>query len=217
LDELTPEAGAIGAVNTIFLQGQRLVGDNTDAAGFLADLERVSGGIIDPETGEPRRALVLGAGGAARAVVYALARAGWQVVIAARRLEQAQAMAQSLNGIYRDNVRPVETLPLLPEALRRMPVPDLVVNATPLGMFPGVEATPWPEEVPFPQGTLVYDVVYNPAETRLVRQARRFGLPASTGLGMLVGQAALAFERWTGQSPPRQAMLAAVHLTQRDQ
>ena len=93
LDELTPTAEAIGAVNTIYLQGQKLIGENTDAPGFLSDLKR----FLATETERHRdlTALVLGAGGSARAVVYALIRDGWEVTIAARRMEQAQQLVQS--------------------------------------------------------------------------------------------------------------------------
>jgi shikimate dehydrogenase len=77
-------------------------------------------------------------------------------------------------------------------------------------MWPDVENSPWPVGVPFPEGAVIYDLVYNPAETALVREARRAGLPAANGLGMLVEQAALAFELWTGRPASRPAMRASV-------
>lgn len=201
LDELTPAARLAGAANTLYMKDGRLVGDNTDVPGFLADLQRA--GFIPTGAGE-KRALVLGAGGAGRGVGYALAQAGWQVWISARRPEQARALANSLLAIS----TAIQSLPWQPEAW-----PDgcdLVVNATPLGMFPDVESSPWPLGLPFPAGACVYDLVYNPPETRLARQARSAGLRAATGLGMLVEQAALAFETWSGQAAPRQAMWEAV-------
>ncbi|NOY99583.1 MAG: shikimate dehydrogenase [Chloroflexi bacterium] len=210
LDSLTPAAQLIGAVNTIFKSGQKLVGDNTDALGFLAALKRWR---VD----EPSNALILGAGGSARAVTYALLQNGWQVTIAARRLEQAQALAKDGRQWSRDDDHPgAQGIPLsrLAHAVRHLPPGTLIVNCTPAGMFPRVEASPWPEGVPFPAGATVYDLVYNPRETRLVRQARAEGLPAVTGLGMLVEQAALAFEHWTGRTAPRDVMASAAEERQ---
>jgi shikimate dehydrogenase len=86
----------------------------------------------------------------------------------------------------------------------------LLVNATPLGMWPNVGTNPWPDDLPFPEGALVYDLVYNPPETALVRAARRAGLAAASGLGMLVEQAALALEHWVGSAAPRRPMWEAV-------
>lgn len=192
LDHLTPAAQAIGAVNTVWCDDGVLWGDNTDAPGFLTDLRRFLG---DRYHYLPY-ALVLGAGGSARAVAYALAQDGWSVAIAARRLEQAEALVQSL--------RPAVTGSLRAVALTKYTLVDLVagtgliVNTTPVGMYPNIEASPWPEEVMFPEETAVYDLVYNPRETRLVQQAKAVGIQATTGLGMLIEQASLAFTRWTG-------------------
>jgi shikimate dehydrogenase len=201
LDDLTPTAAAIGAANLIFRKAGRLTGDNADAAGFLADLQ--SNGLAAPASGS-RTALVLGAGGSTRAVVYALVNAGWQVWIAARRIEQASALAVSLQI----SGPALHVLRLEAEALSA--AYDLIVNTTPLGMSPDVETCPWPAELPFPPGAGVYDLVYNPFETVLVHQARAAGLRAANGLGMLVNQAAVAFETWTGQPAPLAAMWAAV-------
>ena len=204
LDELTPTAEAIGAVNTIYLQGQKLIGENTDASGFLSDLKR----FLATETERHRdlKALVLGAGGSARAVAYALIRDGWEVTIAARRMEPAQQLVQSFttykslltSGILSENIlAPVSNL-------------SLIVNTTPVGMTPNIDQSPWAENIPFPTSAAIYDLVYNPQETRLVRDARSQGRPASTGLGMLIEQAALAFEIWTGHRPAREMLFASV-------
>ena len=201
LDELTPTAAAIGAANLIYLKDGRLTGDNTDAAGFLADLQHC--GLAAPISGS-RAALVLGAGGSTRAIVYALVKAGWQVWIAARRVEQASALAASLQAAG----TAIQTLPLQADTLTG-PY-DLIVNTTPVGMFPDVQSSPWPADLPFPPGAGVYDLVYNPDETVLVRLARAAGLRAANGLGMLVEQAAAAFETWTGRPAPLAAMWAAV-------
>ncbi len=215
LDDLTETAQSIGAVNTISLRNGRLIGDNTDAPGFMADLNRlleIRKSIFEPRTSnlEPRisnieyrkSALVLGAGGSARAVTYALCSAGWQVTIAARRLEQAESLRESMQTACSQ----IKSITM--DAVGRWRG-DLLVNTTPLGMSPAVDTSPWPDDVPFPAGAVVYDLVYNPRETRLVREACAAGLTATTGLGMLVEQAALAFEIWTGCQPPREALWRA--------
>lgn len=212
LDELTPTARAIGAVNTIFNNQKSIastqlstpdlpspasgsqpsaliIGDNTDAPGFFRDMQRFMG----ENFGQRPFALVLGAGGSARAVVYALAQAGWEVTVAARRLAQAEELVAALAG---EVTGKLQAIPLCAEALREL-APGLLVNCTPLGMVPCAATSPWPEELPLPE-TAVYDLIYNPTETGLVQAARAAGLPATTGLGMLLEQAALAFTCWTG-------------------
>ena len=213
LDELTPAAGAIGAVNTIYARQGLLVGDNTDAPGFGADLGRVTGwslADLRPAGRVLPTALLLGAGGSARAVAYALGTAGWHVWVAARRLEQARELTTSLRKRISAPIHhlTLASLPVLFNAVA--PKFDLLVNTTPLGMAPEVAASPWPERLEFPLGAFVYDLVYNPPETALLRAARGAGLSAANGLGMLVEQAALSFERWTGCDPSRAAMYRAV-------
>ena len=228
LDELTPAAAAIGAVNTIYLRQNKLIGANTDAPGFLADLKRFIASIPNcaSKISARKSALVLGAGGAARAVVYALVNDGWKVTVAARRLEQAQELARQYASRltnYELRVTPYELrltnyvsritpheLRLTPPASPNLPEAALIVNATPLGMAPHTDASPWPAGLPFPPEAVVYDLVYNPQRTKLVREAGAAGLPAVTGLGMLVEQAALAFELWTGCLPPSAALFSAV-------
>lgn len=216
LDGLTPPASAIGAVNTVYRDGGNLIGDNTDAPGFKTDLDRF---FTEIKIGKrytmalPETALVLGAGGSARAVVYALVKGGWRVLVAARRLEQAQELSQSFARLPDGETGEIiPSLHLEPGAIREaIDGVSLIVNTTPLGMAPQVNSSPWPSEVPLPPGAFVYDLVYNPPETALVRAARAAGLPARTGLGMLVEQAALGFERWTGLTAPRQAMRESVY------
>ncbi len=201
LDELTPMARAIGAVNTIYLRKDKLIGDNTDATGFLKDLKR----FLDMECPGPpasQIALVLGAGGSARAVVHALLADEWKVTITARRLEQARGLSESFTDrslSIGDDLSNIELSDI-----------SLVVNTTPLGMSPNVDQSPWPENLPFPPHAAIYDLVYNPAETKLVKDALVEGLPATSGLGMLISQAALAFEIWTGKSVSREIMLSAL-------
>lgn len=211
LDELTATAQAVGAVNTIYLRDGHLIGDNTDAPGFLADLKKFLTTENTESAEKEKTVLVLGAGGSARAVVYALAKDGWTVTVAARRAEQVQALVDDLHlSDHEFRLSAIEyqasTLSSLFSAL------SLIVNTTPLGMSPKIDVSPWPEALPLPQAD-VYDLVYNPRETLFVRQARAAGLRAQTGLGMLVEQAALAFEIWTGRVPPRELMFAAVGAT----
>ena len=200
LDKLTPTAQAIGAVNTIYLRDDKLIGDNTDAPGFLGDLKR----FLTTETQRhgDSNALVLGAGGSSRAIVYALLRDDWNVTVASRRIEQAQQLAQSFPN-YQLQITNYSSF------IFHLSSFALLVNATPLGMAPNTDHSPWPENLPFPNAA-VYDLVYNPRETKLVHNARSQGLPATTGLGMLIEQAALAFELWTGCNPPRGVLWNAV-------
>lgn len=202
MEELTPTANVIGAVNTIYMRENKLIGDNTDAPGFLADLKQVSNSSFTT----PHSALVLGAGGSARAVVYALCNDGWNVTLAARRIEQAQQLSQSF-GKYDLQL---STFDLQPATF------NLIVNTTPVGMTPNPDHSPLPENLSLPANAFVYDLVYNPRETKLVREARAQGLNASTGLGMLIEQAILAFEKWTGRIPPRDVLFDAVGATRPD-
>jgi shikimate dehydrogenase len=199
LDDLTASARAIGAVNTIYLKNSKLIGHNTDAPGFLADLLYCLGNH-QSKIENRKSAIVLGAGGSARAVIHALVDAGWAVTIAARRTNQARELAKK----YPDAGVEVTDFDHLPLTF------DLLVNTTPIGMFPNVENSPWPADKPFPSNAFVYDLIYNPRETLLVQRARAAGLPASSGLGMLVEQAALAFETWTGQNVPRDVLFQSV-------
>lgn len=199
LDELTPTARAIGAVNTIFMHAGKLTGENTDAPGFMADLRS----LLVQRVLDHKDALILGAGGAARAVTYALLNDGWSVVIAARRPGQAGALIAQFPQ-YNARMNRVD---FNASALQEITADlSLVVNATPLGMSPDIERSPWPENLSLPPHAAVYDLVYNPQETLFVRNARSAGLPAANGLGMLIEQAALAFEIWTGCSVPREKL-----------
>ncbi|MEP0806169.1 MAG: shikimate dehydrogenase [Chloroflexota bacterium] len=208
LDELTSTAQAISAVNTIYLRGGKLIGDNTDAPGFLTDLNKFLSESPSPSLGEgvgvrEKSAIVLGAGGSARAVVHALLTDGWNVTLAARRTEQAEQLAASFPNYY---------LPITDFSSFLLQPSSLLVNTTPLGMTPHTETSPLPDHAALPPSTIVYDLVYNPRETKLVRQAKAQGCRAVTGLGMLIEQAALAFQLWTGCTPPRQALWNAVDL-----
>jgi len=187
LDEVSAEARSLGAVNTISRVGESLVGHNTDVAGFSASL-RQSGVDISG-----RDALVLGAGGAARAVVRALDQMGAKdIAVCARRLEAAAAVT----GLA-DNVQAVAW------ERREESAKDsaLVVNATPLSAVGDPLSG-----ARFGPGQVVVDLVYVPAETELLRRARAEGAQAVGGLGMLVHQAAASLRIWTGLEPPLEAM-----------
>jgi shikimate dehydrogenase len=206
LDALTPTATAVGAVNTIFREGGNLVGDNTDVEGFRCALERFLH-THGRQAAASGAALVLGAGGAARAAVYALATSGWKVTVVARRVAQAYQLARDL---AESDVHVVDRAELPNAVSDRLAACALIVNATPVGTPPRTDESPWPADLPFPQHAAVYDLVYVPSVTRLVHDARAAGLPAATGLGMLIEQALLSFERWTGCTPPRDAIDTAV-------
>ena len=201
VDECTPLAKRLGAVNCITNQNGWLVGDSTDGAGFLAALSRSVG--FDPRG---RRCLVLGAGGAARAVILALAEAGSsEIVVVNRSAARAVVAAELAGGVGRVG-EPGEVA-----------LVDLVVQATPLGMDrvregaggAGADVLPFDPAL-LHAGQLVTDLVYHPAVTPLMTVARERGASTVGGLGMLVHQAALALERWTGEAAPVEPMWAAV-------
>jgi shikimate dehydrogenase len=206
VDEVTEEARLIGAVNTVIKASDgRLIGDNTDAAGFLRALTGDAGWSPDGQ-----EAVLLGAGGAALAVAVALLRAGLtRLWLANRTAGRAEALAQTLRRSF--GQARLEVVALDPAALRRpLEGAGLLVNSTSVGMAHG----PAPSETPIPitllgGHLLVYDLVYNPAETPLLHAARRAGAPTQEGLPMLIYQGALAFERWTGRPAPVELMMAA--------
>ena len=203
LDDLTPSARAIGAVNTLYLDSGKLIGHNTDAPGFWSDLQKLP-------LNQNQNALILGAGGAARAIVYALLIHGWQIAITDLNPQQTSAMVDhfSAQSLKKDQLNGFEFQPGL--ISQKAAKAGLIINATPVGMHPFEQATPWPEGYPLQHAACYYDVVYNPYETLFLKQVRAAGLPGRNGLGMLVEQAALAFECWTGFSPDREQMMNAV-------
>jgi 3-dehydroquinate dehydratase/shikimate dehydrogenase len=178
VDEVTPIARAVGAVNTIVVADGRWIGTNTDAEGFLEPLKR--------RTDCARlRATVLGAGGAARAVAFALVREGAAVTISARRQEAATAVARSAGAKTDAWPPPAGSW-------------DLLVNATPVGSH----AVPGSPLASIRGGRIVYDLIYTPTPTELMRAAAQAGCEVIGGLEMLVAQAEQQFELWTGQRPP---------------
>ena len=193
LDHISEHARAIGAVNTICKTaspaGVELTGDNTDWIGFLHDLEW-HGVKVD----EPANALVLGAGGSARGIVYGLVRRGWRVTVVNRDAARAMQLAADLRGVFGD--AQIEVAPNV--AAAQTAEPTLVVNCTSAGMEPNDETSPWPAEIPFPKAATLYDLVYKPRVTKLMREAESAGARVIGGIGMLAEQGAAAFELWTG-------------------
>lgn len=196
LDTLSDEARRIGAVNTIVNKDGLLHGDSTDGRGFLRALREAGGpGLLG------QRALLLGAGGSARAVAFALAGRGCDVVIANRTEHKAQALAQSVRGCFGGRASAAGW----GEEVGRV---DLVVNATSLGLSPNVDALPALPPNLFDARPFVYDLIYSPSETRLLRMAREAGCPHSNGLGMLVWQGALSLSLWTERPLPQMPIAA---------
>ena len=193
LDNLDPLAEKIGAVNTIINDGGVLTGYNTDASGFLQVLLERG---IQPKGKE---IVILGAGGASRAVSFALAEREARLVVLNRRLERAEELADRLSSAFS---REIEALELVEENLDVvLRSADILVNTTSIGMSPNVDESPVVSTLLRP-GLAVYDIVYNPIETRLLREARSAGARTISGIDMLAWQGALAFEKWTGQVAP---------------
>lgn len=201
LDELELLAEKTGAVNTIVNDKGHLKGYNTDAAGFLkALLER---GV------EPRgkKVVVLGAGGASRAISFTLANGGAEIVILNRKLEMDWAV-ELAGSISRFSIKEAEALELNDDNLSSaLKAADILVNATSIGMSPDINRSPVPAGLLHP-GLVVFDVVYNPLKTRLLAEAEAAGAETISGIEMLVWQGALAFELWTGAKAPIYIMKA---------
>jgi shikimate dehydrogenase len=210
LDRLSDNARALGAVNTLFIgrgdEGEPiLVGHNTDHRGFI---DALRGTGFDPRGTD---AVVIGAGGAARAVVHALRHAGARrVTVLSRSPEQAERLVDHFgnNGIEAGALSDERLI-----AAARCSA--LLVNATPVGLWPEIDRSIWPDRVPFPPETFAVDLVYVPRKTKLLRQACRAGAPTLGGLSMLVAQGARAFELWTGREPPVEMMLRAAEAALR--
>jgi shikimate dehydrogenase len=194
LDGLGPEAQVIKAVNTISHRAGALIGWNTDRSGFTQALEDAG------FQAKGRAVLVLGAGGAARACVDALRETAGRIWVTSRDLDEARAVCRDLE-VTSGGPAPLGSLSLL---VRKT---ELIVNATPVGsdgqsvLFPGEWITP---------GQFVFDLVYQPPVTPLLREAREQGARAINGLTMLLFQGLAAFEIWTGQAPPEAAMRSAL-------
>ncbi len=195
LDWVAPEALEIAAVNTIVNRAGRLCGYNTDVAGALNALTKKVDLV-------GKRVLILGAGGAARALVYGAVKAGAQVMIANRTPERGRKLAKEFGAEFLTAAELVEFSP------------EVLVNTTSLGMVPNVTALPVPESF-ISSDMVVMDIVYNPLKTRLLEVAELNGAVTVDGLEMFVGQGARQFELWTGEKAPVKKMRDVVfeHLS----
>ena len=199
LDELDPLVERIGAVNTIVNDDGVLTGYNTDATGFLQALLDKG---VEPEG---KNTVILGAGGASRAISFILAERGAHLVILNRLLELdwAEELAHRISQVFKKEVRALEldekNLEMMLEGA------DILINATSVGMSPDVDETPVPARLLKP-ALIVFDIVYNPIQTRLLKEAEAAGAQTIGGLNMLVWQGAIAFEKWTGRKAPLDLM-----------
>ncbi len=202
LDEIAPDAQKIGAVNTVRRVGDHLIGENTDGKGFLRGLQVDA--HFDPAG---KRVVILGAGGAARAISTELALAGAaELLIVNRTKQRGEDMVNDVRyrtGAAISYIPWKETYVVPPEV-------DLLVNATSIGLYPHVDDMPDVNLERAKPDLLVCDVVFNPVETRLLRAARERGLPTLDGLSMLVYQGVIGFELWTGRDAPEAVMKAAL-------
>lgn len=203
LDEISESARLIGAVNMIVNDDGRLFGENTDGKGFMMSL--ASNGIDV----KGKKAVVFGAGGAARAICVEMGLAGAADITIVNRA-QDRALGDALMEIIRNNtkaqVRYVDwDGPFsIPEGT------DIVVNATSVGLYPDVDAIPNIDLDSIKPEMFVQDVIPNPTESALIKEMRRRGIPCATGAGMLINQAALNIEMWTGREPDKEVMYKAL-------
>ena len=202
LDGLSPEAELIGAVNTVVREGDRLIGHNTDGKGFVRSVREEAG--MDPQG---KRVVFLGAGGAARAMSVEMALAGAaHITIVNRTPERGRDLAALLQDRTRADA---EFVPWQGD----YSVPagtDILVNATSIGLFPDVEGVPAVDMSSIHPNLLVCDVIPNPPHTAFLRAAQARGARSLDGLGMLVGQGAIAFKMWTGVDAPVDVMRQAL-------
>jgi shikimate dehydrogenase len=189
LDDIEEVARKIGAVNTILNQEGRLLGYNTDCSGAIIALE-------EKIELKDKKTILLGAGGSARAIAFGLKGKGADLTILNRTVKKAEMLALELNCQHGG-------LELL-ESLQ----PDILINTTSLGMYPKMDDTPVKKD--FLKNMLVFDIVYNPLKTRLIKEAEQNGCTTIMGLEMFVNQAALQFELWTGKKAPKDLMRKVV-------
>lgn len=200
LDEVDTTAASCGAVNTVCIREGRAIGHNTDGTGFLDSL---AGQGFYPQG---RTVLLLGAGGAAKAVGHALAAAGaGRIIVCARRLERAAALAAQLPGCGEGIVLAQDAIQQAASAC------DLLVNATPLGMAGSPAFARLDFLQAMPPHAVVYDLVYHPRRTALLEAAARQGLRTVGGIDLLIRQAVRAFTFFTGETPDTAALYAALH------
>ena len=201
LDKISPSASAVGAVNTVVNDDGRLIGYNTDGDGALKALSDESAEL------NGKNIVLAGAGGAARAIAFSLASTANNIVIVNRTKTKALELAQLLNEQFNKQFRGEE---LSKKTLQKeLKCTDILINATSVGMSPNVEASIVKREM-LQDNMTVFDIVYNPLETKLLKEARAAGAKTISGVKMLVYQGALSFELWTGKKAPIEKMMKAV-------
>ena len=208
LDKVSRQARLIGAVNTIHNKGGKLIGYNTDLSGFLTSLKQAG---FNPKG---KKVVVIGAGGAARAVSFALSQEGvHSLFILNRTLEKAKSLTKMIKKSIINGVRPAGSDPIIEalslrkkELIKAIERADLLVNATSLGMVPKTSQSPLAGFGLLPKNLVVYDLVYNPAETKLIRLAKKSKGKTIGGLEMLIQQGAKSFEIFTGLKAPLEVM-----------
>jgi shikimate dehydrogenase len=200
LDEIDLTARRIGAVNTVVNEEGQLLGYNTDGLGALEALREEG---VDPKG---KKILVIGAGGASRAITFQLANVCSKLVILNRTRIRAVRLARELAILGSE----VEGRGLTLKSLERcLNDSDILINTSSVGMYPNVNGSPVPKEF-IRKDLVVFDIVYNPLETSLLRYARSVGAKSVNGVGMLVNQGAIGFKMWTGYEAPRNVMRKAV-------
>lgn len=211
LDEIEPAAAALGAVNTVINNDGHLIGTNTDVIGFIEPLKARLG-----ESGlEGKNAVLMGAGGAARAVLWALLSADIKnITIAVRTPAKAEPLAEEFRRLDKEHFSGTAEITVVDWTGEEYPVAlsacDLLINATPLGMAPHTEAAPPVDWQKLKAEAFCYDIIYTPAVTAFLSQAAEHGHATLNGEEMLVGQARAALEKWTGCSGDKEAMLKAL-------
>jgi shikimate dehydrogenase len=207
LDELSEEASMIGAVNTVVNEHGKLKGYNTDIHGIIESLSEYKDEITGAEVS------VIGAGGGARAVIYTLIRyfKPEQINIINRTIQRADSLQNYFTEKMRyDNFKTKDLFP--PELTDTFNNSKLIINSTPIGMFPHSDDTPTNLSESFHKGQIVFDMIYNPTETKFLKLAGSQGAVVLGGLKMLVHQAAKSFQLWTGEDMPVQKLIRSLEL-----
>nr|1NVT_A Chain A, Shikimate 5'-dehydrogenase [Methanocaldococcus jannaschii]1NVT_B Chain B, Shikimate 5'-dehydrogenase [Methanocaldococcus jannaschii] len=200
LDEIDKDAQLIGAVNTIKIEDGKAIGYNTDGIGARMALEEEIGRVKD------KNIVIYGAGGAARAVAFELAKDN-NIIIANRTVEKAEALAkeiaEKLNKKFGEEVK-FSGLDVDLDGV------DIIINATPIGMYPNIDVEPIVKAEKLREDMVVMDLIYNPLETVLLKEAKKVNAKTINGLGMLIYQGAVAFKIWTGVEPNIEVMKNAI-------
>lgn len=197
LDEADEEVRLLGAANTVKIKNGRLYGYNTDGTGFADDFASRTGSDF-----RGKSVVILGAGGTARTLAVKTAAEGARrICIINRTFSKGQQIADYVNGIFKSGgrraVRAFAAVPGSDESRRILNEYDIIINATSAGMYPDTDISPVEEDISFLPGAIVYDVIYNPAETKFLKMAKTKGCKTCNGAGMLLRQGIRAFEIWT--------------------